>query len=120
MERFDAATIESLRHAGEVRIRPPGPSEKPVTIWVVVSGDDAFVRSFKGPGGRWYRGVAARGTAELEVAGRRLPVRAAVVADAATIDQVSRAFLSKYADSAYAPQMVRPDVLGTTLRLEPA
>lgn len=115
---FDAAVLTALRKDKEVRIRTRAQT-KPVPIWVVVVGDEAFVRSVRGPKGKWYVAAAADGIATLEVGRRQIPVTVASVADASTIDAVSQAFLSKYAGSPYAKSIVAPDTLPTTLRLDP-
>jgi hypothetical protein len=119
MAKFDADTLRKLRDANEIAIRTEKHPDNRVTIWVVVPGDEVFVRSFRGPNGRWYRDVAAGGPATLEFGGRQLAVQAVPANDAAAVDRVSREYLKKYEPSPYAKEMVRADVLSTTLRLEP-
>ena len=41
-------------------MRPDGTQRDPVTIWVVRTGDDLYVRSYRGTGGAWYRNARAR------------------------------------------------------------
>ena len=81
--------------------------------------DDVFIRSFTGPKGKWYRNVLANSEADVEFDGKAIHVRAIPVKDRETIEAVSRAYLEKYRDSPYAKDMVRDEVLPTTLRLEP-
>ena len=45
-------------------------------------------------------------------------VRAVQVRNPKTIARASRGYLKKYAESPYAKEMVRPEILSTTLRLE--
>ena len=90
-----------------------------MVIWVAVTEDEAFVRSFRGAKGRWYRDLAAGGPATLEFGDRRLAVQAVPANDAAAIARASREYLRKYGSSSYAQTMVKPDMLSTTLRLEP-
>jgi hypothetical protein len=116
---FDAETLAALHNAKEVRIRTSRHKNRGVVIWIVVADGASFVRSVQGPAGKWYTTAAADGQATLEVGDQRVPVHAARVEDPATIEAVSRAFLSKYATSPYAPSIVRPDTLPTTLRLDP-
>lgn len=111
--------LDALRRDNEVRIRISAQPDRGVIIWIVVVGDAAFVRSLRGPKGKWYVAARADGRASLEVGERLIPVRVTQVADAATIEAVSQAFLSKYASSPYAKAMVAPDILPTTLRLDP-
>jgi hypothetical protein len=116
---FDADTLSALRDADEVTIRTEKHPGSAVVIWVVVADDEAFVRSARGAKGRWYRDLAAGGSATLEFAGRRLAVRAIPASDDASVDRASREYLRKYGPSPYAQAMVRLDLLQTTLRLEP-
>lgn len=115
---FDPAIVIALRNDKEVRIRTGGQT-KGVIIWIVVIGDDVFVRSVRGAAGKWNAAASASGEATLEVANHSIPVRATPVRDPAAIDAVSKAYLAKYAGSPYARAMVAPDTLPTTLRLDP-
>ena len=90
-----------------------------MVIWAVVADDDVFVRSVRGPKGRWYRDLAKGGPATLEVGGRQLAVQAIPATDSAAVERASREYLRKYRTSPYAESMVRPEALPTTLRLEP-
>jgi hypothetical protein len=119
-DTFDAATLALLHAAKEVRIRTEGSKGRGVIIWIVVADDAVFVRSVRGPAGKWFVAAAADGRATVVIGERALPVHIAHVSDQATIEAVSQAFLSKYATSPYAQAMVRAEVLPTTLRLEPA
>jgi hypothetical protein len=119
MTNFDADILRELRDRQEIAIRTGRHPANPVTIWAVVADDELFVRSVRGDKGRWYRDLAGGGPATLEVAGRELAVQAIPATDAAAADRASREYLRKYRTSPYAESMVRPDVLATTLRLEP-
>jgi len=119
MTNFDAETLSALRDANEVSIRTEKHPANAVPIWVVVADGEVFVRSVRGTKGRWYRDVAVGGSATLEFAGQRLAVQATPASDPAAIARASREYLRKYSPSPYAQAMVRPDLLQTTLRLEP-
>jgi hypothetical protein len=119
MAKFDADLLRDLRGVEEVAIRTEKNPKSSVVIWVVVAGDDVFVRSFRGAKGRWYRDLAAGGPATLEFGGRRVAVQAVPANNKAAIEVASREYLAKYASSPYAQAMVQPDLLPTTLRLDP-
>jgi hypothetical protein len=119
MSRFDVETLHRMRTAREVSIRTEKHPNSGVVIWVVVAGDEVFVRSWRGTAGRWYRDLAAGGPASLEFDGRCLLVQAIPTNDAAAIGLVSDEFLRKYKSSSHALEMVRTEILATTLRLEP-
>jgi hypothetical protein len=119
MAQFDQQTLRKLHDLKEVAIRTPKHPANAITIWVVVSGAQVFVRSVRGTKGRWYRDIAKGSTATLEFNGEQLPVQAIPAIDATSIELASQEFLSKYRTSPYAASIVRPEVLDTTLRLDP-
>lgn len=116
--KFDTGVLRMLRDAQEIRIRPGNSSKRGVIIWVVVAGDEVFVRSVQGPNGKWYKTASAQKEATLEIDNRLISVTAVAVSDKTTIDAVSAEYLRKYATSPYAQSMTRPETLPTTLRLE--
>jgi hypothetical protein len=119
MPRFDAETLHRLRPAREVSIRTEKHPNGGVVIWLVVVDDEVFVRSWRGTAGRWYRDLAAGGPASLKFDGCCLLVLAIPTNDAVAIARVSEEFLRKYQSSSHALEMVRTEILPTTLRLEP-
>lgn len=122
LARFDAGLLELLRDELEVDIETWNPlrGSRRVTIWIVVVGDAAYVRSFRGPGGRWYQDLRVEPHGAVHLRGRRIPVRAELADDPYSVEAVSRALASKYRGDPATPAMLTPYVLGTTLRLEPA
>lgn len=116
---FDAETLDQLRTTQEVRIVAGERQHRTAIIWVVVADDDVFIRSVRGPKGLWYRAAAADGRATLDIGDRSIPMRVTAATNSASIERASRAFLAKYSPSPYAQMIVRPEVLMTTLRLEP-
>jgi hypothetical protein len=119
MPSFDADTLRALRDVQEPRIRTDRHPKGAVVIWVVVEGDDVFVRSWLGARGRWYKDLAAGSAATLEFAGHRLPVKAVPAQDARSVERASGEILRKYRSSSHVQEMVRAEILATTLRLEP-
>ena len=119
MSKFDAKTLSDLHEAHEVAIR----TEKHPDSCRGDLGGGGRRRSLRpivpGAKGRWYRDLAAGGPAVLEFGGRRLAVQAVPANDEAAIARASREYLRKYRSSSYAQAMVKPDILSTTLRLEP-
>jgi hypothetical protein len=118
---LDQTTLDLLDGAIEVDARTPrndgSTSSRP--IWVVVTDGDAYVRSYRGPGGAWYRRAKADGRVTL-IAGQ---TEIAAAVEPATADEVNRrvsdAYREKYgARSPGATEtMVDPQVTATTLRL---
>ena len=80
-----------------------------------------YVRCVRGPAGRWYRELLALGEGAVIVGGKRVPVRATKDSSAKAIEAVSEALRKKYPRSGQSLQsMLRPSVLDTTVRLDPA
>ncbi len=120
----DAATLAALAGAREIRLETTsldGTRTRLTTIRAVTDQEQVFVRSVRGPTGRWFRELQSRPSAIVHVAGRRIPVRAELAADAATVQRVSDAFEAKYdRRSGSTRSMLQPRTLPTTLRLDPS
>jgi hypothetical protein len=119
---FDAPTLDMLDRAMEVEIETLRPDGMPrmTTIWLIVDDGEVFVRSWRGDRGYWYQGALdSPGDVTLHVAGRTIPVRVVQATDETSINRCSIALERKYAGDPATPSMVRPGVLGMTLRLEP-
>jgi hypothetical protein len=118
---FPKATVALLDRTGEVDIetRSPKGTVHVLPIWVVVDGDDVFIRAVRGPTSRWYRELMARPGA-LVVKGQRIPVRAIAAADGASVKRASEGYRKKYRKGGSLDSMLVASVLPTTLRLEPA
>lgn len=122
-KHFDADAMHRLAQEDEIQIETKqSGANVPMhrtTIWVVVAGDDVFVRSVRGNAGRWYQEIKANPNAALHIEGQRMMVRAVPVTDNAMIGRVSEEYRRKYRNSSEMTAMVRSEVLPTTLRLEP-
>jgi len=118
---FPKDTIAVLDRANEVDIetRSPQGTMHSVPIWVVVDGDDVFIRTYRGPKSRWYRELLA-GSGALVVSGKRVPVRAIAAADSASVKRASDGYRKKYRKGSSLDSMLVASVLPTTVRLEPA
>jgi len=119
---FDPKILALLAKANTVRIETRRGPRAPVhqtPIWVVVDGNDVYVRSYTGRAGRWYREIRAHPKGALLKAGQRITIRAVQVRTRAAIAKASEGYLTKYAKSPYAKAMVKTEILSTTLRLLP-
>ena len=120
MTAFPAIVLEALRVKREVDIEttsPKGVAHR-VTIWIVVVDEVPYVRSVRGPKGRWFRELMRHGEGTILVGPRRIPVKAELVRDDIENKKVSEAIEAKYKDPvASVKAMVRDEVLATTARL---
>lgn len=118
---FDRPTLDLLDRAMEIDIETMRVDGMPrrTTIWLVVDDDEVFVRSVRGERGFWYQSAREEPDKVVLHVGRAIPVRVVAATDDESVDRCSRGLQQKYAADPATPTMVRPNVLGTTLRLEP-
>ncbi|MEP6693477.1 MAG: DUF2255 family protein [Chloroflexota bacterium] len=120
--RFPADVIDRLDKEKIVDIETMSPKgvKHSVPIWIMVVGGVPYVRSVRGPKGRWYRELLARGEGAVVAGGKRVPVKAAHDSSPQAIEAVSEALRKKYPRSGQSlASMLRADVLDTTVRLDP-
>jgi hypothetical protein len=118
---FPDEDLALLARTEEVRIETQAPNGPPhrTIIWIVVDGEDVFVRSVRGARGRWYREAVANPAVGILVDRRRLAATAIAATDPASIERASEALRRKYARDPALRTMLAPGTLDTTLRLEP-
>ena len=120
--RFDQQTLDLFDRRREVDVESVRPDGRPirVPIWIVVDGGEAYIRSWLGDRGRWYQAAVDRPEEVTLHAGKRaIPVRVVPAVDEISIERCSARFERKYVGDPATRDMVRPNVLGTTLRVEP-
>jgi len=88
-------------------------------IWVVVDGEDVFVRSVRGRAGRWFQRALADPEVNLRVGDARFRFTALPAADADSVERTSGALRRKYRKGGSLESMLRDEVLDTTLLLQP-
>jgi hypothetical protein len=122
MSRFDGQVLDLLARQLEVEIetvRLDGRRRRTI-IWVMVDDGDVFVRSVRGDRGYWYQAVLDRPhEVTLIAAGQRIPVSVEAAADDDSIARCDAALRRKYTGHGGFSSMFRPNVLHTTLRVEP-
>jgi len=106
--RAEEVTIETTSEAGTIHR---------TIIWVVVDGDDVYVRSVNGDGARWYQEAVARPDVAFEVGPSRIAARVEPATDPESIARCSDALRLKYANDPALRLMLRPHTLPTTLRV---
>lgn len=119
---FPPDVLAELAAAEEVEIetrRPDGPPHRTV-LWVVVDGEDAFVRSWRGATARWYREAVQNPRVVLHCRDRRIEARVEPASDPDSVARASAGYRRKYAGDPATPAMIRSEILSTTLRLLPS
>lgn len=116
MTDFDA--VAAADELEITTIRPDGTLRPWVPIWVVRVGDQVYVRSYRGPGGAWYRYASEAGQARVRAGGVELDVTAEHPAHDVD-DTVDAAYRAKYArfGRTYLDPMLAAKA--ATLRLTP-
>ena len=123
MTAWSSEDLSKVGDAEELAIasrRPDGTLHQFVTIWVVRTGSDLYVRSVKGRSGAWFRRALAAGEGRIRAGG----VEWDVAFEQASPDvgpAVTAAYHEKY--DRYGPSIVGTVVsaesAATTLRLVP-
>jgi hypothetical protein len=118
---FEESDLDLLATTKEIRVetRSPAGEVHRTIVWPLVHDGVVYLRSFKGPTGRWYREALADPEVALLFDRRRLPARAIPATDAASVEACSEALREKYRRSYSLEAMLVPAVLQTTLRIEP-
>jgi hypothetical protein len=119
MSQFSADELRQLATTDEVHVGfRPG---QRIPIWIVVDEDQAYVRSVKGPAGKWYQALSSNQPFTLHGPSSQWSISSESVTDEAEIARVSEALNRKYRKRWPGPtdSMLRPDVLPTTLRIQP-
>ena len=103
-------------------LRPDGTLRNPVTIWVVRHGDDLYVRSYRGSGGAWFRGVQDRHEGRFRAGGVDADVRFVEVgAEDPVNDQIDDAYRGQDGryPARYVDPTVSPEARAATVKLVP-
>ncbi|HSL77985.1 MAG TPA: nitroreductase/quinone reductase family protein [Candidatus Limnocylindrales bacterium] len=119
---FTHDELAALDQAKEVRIETSAGPDQPIhktIIWLVVDGEDVFVRSWRGVTARWYREALANPEIALHVGKQRLAATAVPAHDVDAVTRTSAALERKYAGDPSTRSMVRDEILITTLRIDP-
>ena len=119
---WSADELRALGQADELQLasrRPDGTLRPYVTMWVVRSGEDLYLRSAYGPDNPWYRRALSSRSGRVRGGGVERDVRFAEAAPSAQED-IDAAYHQKY--DRYGPQIVGsvtgPKAHHVTLRLE--
>src|SRR6476659_8720113 len=112
MPSLSPDSIQLLDRTPEVHVATPG---KRLPIWAVVVDGEAFVRSYRGESGAWYRRALREGRVEIE----GIEARVEPEHDPELNRRISDAFRAKYGKRSpgATDAMVAPEVVATTLRL---
>jgi hypothetical protein len=119
---FEQDDLDRLAGAEEIDIEtqaPEGPVHR-TTIWVMVAGNDVFLRSVRGASGRWFREASENPAVAVHVDGRRLAATAIPATDPDSLDRIDAALTAKYLGIEGYDEMLEPAVRSTNFRLEPA
>ena len=110
--RAEELVIATLRRDGTLR--------KPVIIWVVMVGDDLYVRCANGRTGAWFKGAQTRHAGCIRAGGVEKDVAFVEENSSDINDKVDAAYLEKYRRyPQYVAPMVTPEARVATIRLVP-
>jgi hypothetical protein len=124
MSRWTSSELDKIGTAEELEIasvRRDGTLSKPVTIWVVRTGDDLYVRSYKGGAGAWFRSAMARHEGQIRAGGVEKDVTFVEETDSGINAEIDTAYRTKYSgySARYVNPMVAAEARATTMKLVP-
>ncbi len=123
MAAWTSDEISKIGAAEELQLasrRRDGTLRKPVTMWVVPSGDSLYVRSVNGRAGAWFRGTQVRHEGHILAGGVERDV-SFVDAEQDINDQIDATYRSKYRRYAanIVGAIVSPQARSATIKLVP-
>ena len=120
---FAPSVLDRLREIKEVRIETRAAPSAPIhrtIIWVLVDdADRVLIRTYRGPGSRWYREALAEPDCALWLGNEALSVRVEPALDTDRLAAATRGYEAKYAGKPGLRGMLAEGVLATTLQLKP-
>jgi len=120
--RFAPDELALLADTEEIELetaRPDGQTGRTI-IWIMVDGEDAFIRSVNGAGARWYREATANPSVTIHAGTQALRAHVIAAPDPESVARVNDALERKYTGIVGLREMLVPDIFETTLRVEPA
>lgn len=122
MNAWTSGELDKIGAAEELKIatmRRDGTLRKPVTIWVVRSGDNLYVRAVNGHVANWFRDAQDQHKAHIQAGGVDKDVRLIETDD--MNDQIDAAYRTKYRryTASIVGSVVTPQARAATLRLAP-
>ena len=120
--RFAPDELALLTDTEEIEIETAQPGSPPhrTIIWVMIDGDDVFIRSVNGAEARWYREAIAGPSVTIHGGGLALAARVEAASDPDSVRRTNDALTRKYATVPGYRPMLKPDIFDTTLRVTPA
>ena len=119
--RFEPAELVLLDETEEIEIEtsPPGGAVHRTIIWVVVDGEDTFIRSVNGATARWYSEAVANPEVTIHAGDHALAARCVAAHDPVSVQRTSDALVRKYAADSALQLMLVPETFETRLRVIP-
>jgi hypothetical protein len=124
MSEWTADELDKIGAADELEIAPnrsDGTRYPYTTIWVVRVDDHLYVRSYRGPNGKWFRHAREQAEGHIRAGGvdRDVGFEHPEDGDSGAVDQVDLVYRMKYAryGGQYVDAIVSPQARATTLRL---
>ena len=124
MTQWTSDELNKIGRAEELEIaglRRDGSLRSYRTIWVVLVGDDLYVRSVNGRGSDWFRGVLTRHAGRIQAGGVEKDVTFVEQNDPVVQEQIDAIYRKKYGHypKEYVDACLTPQAHTATVRLEP-
>jgi hypothetical protein len=124
MTDWKSSELDKVAAAEELEIaslRRDGTLRRSRTIWVVRVGDDLYVRSVRGRGSDWFRGVLTRHEGRIQADGVEKDTTFIDESDPAVHERIDAAYREKYRrqPKEYVDACLTPQAQAATIKLVP-
>jgi hypothetical protein len=118
---FPHVELESIDAAQEVLLETHTETGRAyrTVIWIMVAADAIYVRSVRGEAGRWYQRARENPSVKIVMGPVEIDAVARLASDEQSIQRASAGLQRKYSPGPSLDAMLKPEVLHTTLRLDP-
>lgn len=122
MSHWNNSELDAINDADDLKIAPFHEDQKttgtPTWIWEVVVDNNLYVRAYSGVSSRWYQSAIKQKRGKIIAAGKTINVTFDMVDDPHLLEEIDKAYQTKYSGSPYVSAMVSSRAKTATVRID--
>lgn len=122
MSHWNHSELEAINDVDDLKIAPFHEDQKttgtPTWIWEVVVDNKLYVRAYSGIASRWYQSAIKQKRGKIIAAGKTIDVTFDMVDDPQLLQQIDKAYETKYSGSPYVLAMIGSRAKAATIRID--
>ena len=122
MSHWNNGELEAINDADDLKIAPFHEDQTttgtPTWIWEVVVDNNLYVRAYSGVASRWYQSAIKQKRGKIIAAGKTIDVTFDMVDDPQLLQQIDKAYQTKYSGSPYVLAMIGSRAKAATIRID--